>query len=144
MPHVNLPFVDLDFPILLSIYHGFPSNGMMPHVTYGPHLSSCLIHSAHDMWHLALEPLTICQVSLTTPYASKNVKFRPSRNWTKFDVVARFRKIIPTAKFVHHPRSRKILDFLPKLSFYPPSEIWIFRGFTVAGDNEEANVPSES
>ena len=36
------------------------------------------------------------QVSCTTLGALKNVKFRLSRNLTKFDVVARFRKTIQT------------------------------------------------
>ena len=35
-----------------------------------------------------------------TPGASKDVKFRLSRNSTKFDVVARFREMIPTVKSV--------------------------------------------
>ena len=36
----------------------------------------------------------------TAPGASKNVKFRLSWNSTKFNVVARFRKTIPTVKSV--------------------------------------------
>ena len=36
----------------------------------------------------------------TTPHASKNVKSRPPRNPTKFDVVARFRETISTEKSV--------------------------------------------
>ena len=51
--------------------------------------------------HVApLEPLIKCQVSSTPLCASKNVKFRPSRNLTKFDMVTRFRKTIPMVKSV--------------------------------------------
>ena len=42
----------------------------------------------------------MCQVSRITFGAWKNVKFRLSRNWTKFDVVAKFRETIPMAKSV--------------------------------------------
>ena len=42
----------------------------------------------------------MCQVSRTPLGALKNVKFRLSRNPTKFDVVARFREMIPTVKSV--------------------------------------------
>ena len=42
----------------------------------------------------------MCQVSRTTLGASKNVKFPLSRNLMKFDVVARFREMIPTVKSV--------------------------------------------
>ena len=45
LPHVNLPLVDLDFLIHLSIQLGFPLNHMLPHVSYGFHLSSCLTRS---------------------------------------------------------------------------------------------------
>ena len=45
-------------------------------------------------------PSNMCQVSLVTLGASKNVKFRLSWNSTKFDGVARFREMIPIVKSV--------------------------------------------
>ena len=51
--------------------------------------------SPHAMWH-------------STPRTSKNVKFRLSRNSTKFDWIARFCETNSTMKSVFHPRSRKI------------------------------------
>ena len=51
--------------------------------------------------HMApLEPFIKCQVSRTPLCASKNVKFRLSRNLMKFDMVTRFRETIPTVKSV--------------------------------------------
>ena len=51
--------------------------------------------------HVAyLEQLVKYQVSRTPLRVSKNMKFRLSRNSTKFDMVARFRETIPTAKSV--------------------------------------------
>ena len=47
-----------------------------------------------------LELLKLRQVSHTTFGASKNMKFRPSQNSTKFNVVARFRETISTVKSV--------------------------------------------
>ena len=50
----------------------------------------------------------MCQVSRTTLGALKKVKFRLSRNLTKFDVVARFRETIPTVKPVSSSEIKKI------------------------------------
>ena len=58
----------------------------------------------------------------------KNVKFRLSRNSTKFDMVARFRETNPTVKSICHPRSRKILDFYRKYHFAIFKKIGIFLG----------------
>ena len=54
-----------------------------------------------------------------TPHASKNVKSRPSRNLTKFDVVAKFRETISTKKSVSSSEIKKNFGFLSKLQFYP-------------------------
>ena len=45
--------------------------------------------------HVASPNLAMCH---PTPHASKNVKSRPPRNLTKFDVVAKFQEIISTKK----------------------------------------------
>ena len=98
LPHVNTPLAPWITLITLSIYLGFLSN-VLPHVSYGSHLSS--LFDLPCTWHVALfEPLIMCQVSHITLDASKNVKFRLSRNSTKFNVVARFRETIPTVKSV--------------------------------------------
>ena len=65
----------------------------------GSHLDLCLNFSPFDTW-FNVSPPNECQVSLVTLGASKNVKFRLSRNSTKFDVVARFCETIPIVKFV--------------------------------------------
>ena len=65
----------------------------------GPSLE--LMFDPFCLGHVApLEPLIKCQVSRTPLRASKNVKFRLSRNSTKFDMVARFRKMIPMVESV--------------------------------------------
>ena len=74
------------------------------------------------------ESSNMCQVSLVTFGASKNVKFRLFWNLTKFDGIARFREKIPIVKF-RHSRSRKISDFLLKLPLYHFSEKLNFLGF---------------
>ena len=71
----------------------------------------------------------MCQVSLATLGVSKNVKFRLSRNSTKFTMVARLRETNSMARSVFHPRSRKIPDLQPKLPFYPFSGNLNFLGF---------------
>ena len=60
----------------------------------------------------------------------KTCKFRPSRNSTKFDVVARFRETIPTMNLFCYPRSRKILDFYQNYDFAIFSKIGILSGLT--------------
>ena len=52
MPHVKAPLVGLDFLIHLSLYFGIFIKWHHAMWTHGPHLSSCLTNSAHDMWHL--------------------------------------------------------------------------------------------
>ena len=69
------------------------------------------------------------QVSRTTLGALKNVKFRLSRNATKFVVVARFHETIQTVSPFHHPRSRKIMDFDRNYHFTNFHKIRIFLGF---------------
>ena len=49
MSSVHFSLDTLDFPITLSLPIGFHSNGMMPCVSYGPHLSLCLTSSQFDM-----------------------------------------------------------------------------------------------
>ena len=53
----------------------FSPNGIMPCVTCEPHLSS-MFDFLIDLHVAPLKPLTRCQVSRTTPVASKNMKFR--------------------------------------------------------------------
>ena len=57
------------------------------------------------------------QVSRTTLGALKNVKFRLSRNSTKFVVVARFCEMIPTAKFVSSSEIKKKFPNFEKITF---------------------------
>ena len=91
---------------------------MLPHVSYGSHLGSLFellytLHVAH------CKPLIMCQVSCITLGASKNMKFQLSRNSTKFDVVARFHKTIPTVSPLRHLKSRKNLDFPTEITILP-------------------------
>ena len=66
--------------------------------------------------HVASPYIAMCH---PTPHASKNVKSRPPRNQTKFDVVTKFREIISTEKSVSSSEVYKNFGFLPKLRFYP-------------------------
>ena len=71
------------------------------------------------------------QVSRTILCALKNVKFRLSRNSTKFEDVARFCETIPTVKSVSSSEVKKfIFDFDRNYHFTILSKIRIFRGFT--------------
>ena len=72
-----------------------------------PHMANCEPFIQVD--HMALPSITLlgCHVASPnlvtchpTPHASKNVKFQPPRNLTKFDVVAQFRETISTKKSV--------------------------------------------
>ena len=99
MPHVKPPLVDLDFLIHLSLYF---------EIFIKWHDAMCLLCPTIELifdylivYHVShLEPLKLSHVSRTIVCASKNVKFRLSRNSTKFDEVARFRETIPTVKSV--------------------------------------------
>ena len=63
----------------------------------------------------------------TTLIDSKDVKFRPSRNSTKFDVVARFRETISTVKSVSSSKIYKNLGFLTEITDLPfVRKSWIF------------------
>ena len=55
----------------------------------------------HSMWSIRsiLEGSCLQKSTYPTLVALKNVKFRLSRNSTKFDVVARLHETIPTMKF---------------------------------------------
>ena len=64
------------------------------------------------------ELLNSCQVSHTIIGASKNVKSRLSRNSMKFNVVARFRKTVPTVKSVSSSEIYKIFEFSTKITFF--------------------------
>ena len=93
------PVSSLGFPYLVIHNFGFPSYKVVTHVTHGSHLDLCLTCFPFDTW-LNVSPPNKCQVSLVTLDASKNMKFRLSRNSTKFDMVARFRETIPTVESV--------------------------------------------
>ena len=56
------------------------------------------VHVVGDFFHTAC--LSQAVIRHPTPGDSKNVKFRLSRNSMKFDVVARFREMIPTVKSI--------------------------------------------
>ena len=109
----------LRFPLILSsFYHGFPSNDMMPHVTYSPYFSSLfdLLTTRHVP---QCEPLNTYHMSRVTLVASKNVKFRLSRNSTKFDAVTRFRETIPTVKSISSSEIYKNSGFLAEITILP-------------------------
>ena len=75
LPHVHFSMALKISLILSSIYHGFPSNDMMPHVTYSPYLSSLfdLLTTCHVP---QCEPFNTYLMSHITLVASKNVKLR--------------------------------------------------------------------
>ena len=62
--------------------------------------SSTLLWPCVLTWSIYHVPCVTCLGRHPTPVASKNVKFRPSRNSTKFDWVIRFRETISTVKSV--------------------------------------------
>ena len=85
------------------------------------------------------------QVSRTTFDALKNVKFRLSRNSTKFNVVARFRETIPTVKSVLSSEIKKFLtDFDRNYHFTILSKIRIFRSFTEIERRKKSEKRKES
>ena len=78
------------------------------------------------------EPLNTCHMSRITLGASKNVKFRLSRNSMKFDVVARFREMILTVKPVSSSEIKKFIsDFDQNYHFTLLSKIRIFPRFHI-------------
>ena len=89
----------LGFPYPFIHNFGFPSYQVVTHVTHGSHLDLCLTCSPFDTW-INVNPPIECQVSLVTLSASKNVKFRMSHNFTKFNVLARCCETILTVKSV--------------------------------------------
>ena len=107
------PFVwPSNFP-LYSLYHYFlfmTSSTTWLNVSHGipfPHMAHCEPFFQVD--HMALPSVTLlgCHVASPnlamchlTPHTSKNVKSRPPRNPTKFEVVAKFRETISTEKSV--------------------------------------------
>ena len=97
---------------------------MCPH---GPHLELKLTEFVLDTWD------TVCHSKCAKcparrSFPRKTCKFRLSRNSTKIDVVARFRKTIPTANSVSSFEIWKTFGFLPKLGFCHFSENCNFFG----------------
>ena len=83
--------------------------------------------------------LTKCHVSLAILDASKNLKYRPSRNLTKFDLVTRFGEKILTVKSIFSSEIYKIsrfsieitvLPFLRKIEFFPGFKLCMTLGGT--------------
>ena len=74
---------------------------------------------------MASSHLAMCH---PTPHASKNVKSRPPRNSTKFDVVGKFCETISMEMSVSSSKIYKIPDFPPKILFYPSSQNLGFSG----------------
>ena len=102
-----------------------------------PHMANCEPFIQVD--HIALPSVTLLRCHVASPYlamchptphASKNVKSRPPRNLTKFDVVAQFRETISTKSLFRHLRSRKIPDFYRNYNFALFDKIGIFSGLT--------------
>ena len=83
--------------------HGLPcATHMACHVSYMHRPLPCNVTHGlpcvtHMVCHVSPTWLAMC---LSTPVVSKYVKFRMSRNPTKFDWVARFHEIIPTVQSV--------------------------------------------
>ena len=98
-----------------------------------PHGSPCVIHMVR---HVSSTWLAMCR---PVRVSSKYVKFRLSRNSTKFDWVANFHETIPMVQSVLSSGSRKIPIFLQTISInfcFPPflSENFKFKistGFTI-------------
>ena len=65
----------------------------------GPTLELKLTHFAPDTWHTMSHSKCVKCLALRS-LPQKTCKFRLSRNSTKFYVVARFLKTIPTVKFI--------------------------------------------
>ena len=131
----KLPPHFLKLKVWLSLFHISFSYFLMTSSPHGfiwameflfPHMAHCepffqVDHMAFPsvtlLWcHMASPYLAMCH---PTPHASKNVKSRPPRNLTKFDVVAQFRETISTEKFVSSFEIYKNSGFLPKLRFFP-------------------------
>ena len=93
-------------------------------------ISYSLFMASYNMWlnkeshlqvnHMALPSVTLlgCHVAspnyimcYLTPHALKNMKSRLPRNSMKFDVVARFREMIPTMKSISSSEIYKISKF---------------------------------
>ena len=131
----KLPPHFLKLKVWLSLFHISFSYFLMTSSPHGfiwameflfPHMAHCepffqvdhmALPSVTLLWcHMASPYLAMCH---PTPYVSKNVKSRPPRNLTKFDVVAQFRETISTEKFVSSFEIYKNSGFLPKLRFFP-------------------------
>ena len=99
LPHVQLSLVDrIPYPLYPPTLNFYPIRRchMSP---IGPILELKLTHSAPDMWHtVSHSKCGKCPALRSLP--RKTCKFQLSRNSTKFDVVARFRKTIPMVKSV--------------------------------------------
>ena len=106
-PFPQVSCVAINFPYLFLI-------SLFPFYDIINHMASCepwdsfpthancepfvFVPSVTLLWcHEASPNLAMCH---RTPHASKNVKSRPPRNSTKFDVVAKFRETISTEKSV--------------------------------------------
>ena len=101
LPHVSLLLAHLDYipSHPLSIVMDFHPLRRCHMSTWAPLGSPILTNYTHDTWHL-LSHSNYAKCPTLPLIASKNVKFRLSRNSTKLDVVARFRETIPILKFV--------------------------------------------
>ena len=78
------------------------------------------------------EPLNTYRMSHVTFIASKNVKFRLSRNLTKFNAVTRLHENIPTVKSVSSSEIYKNTRFFAEITILPFfRKCKIFSGFTV-------------
>ena len=76
----------------------------------GPTLELKLTHSAPDMWH-TVSHSKCAKCPALRSLLQKMCKFRLSRNSMKFDVVARFREMIPTVKSVSSSKIYKNSGF---------------------------------
>ena len=121
------------------VTHGLPCvTHMARHVS--PHGSPCvttwLAMCHHMVLHVSYTWLAMCR---PTRVSSKYVKFRLSRNSTKFDWVANFHETIPRMQSVLSSKIYKNPNFSPdyfgKLPFCPifseNLKFKIFTGFTI-------------
>ena len=87
-------------------------------------------HSFNAKCHTLEVPCGIPNLAMChpTPHALKNVKSRPPRNPTKFDMVAKFRETILTEKFVSSSEIYKHFGFSAKITILPFIQNHVFSG----------------
>ena len=116
---INFPSL---FPYFLNHFYDIITTWLnVSHGIHFPHMTNCepclFMPSVTLLWcHVASPNLAMCH---PTPHASKNVKSRPPRNLTKFDVVAKFRETISMEKSVSSSEIKKNSRFSAEITILP-------------------------